>query len=121
MHRRDFIALLGGTAIPWALPLNAQQVGKRARIGVFSATADDPVRGPAYRAFLDEMGRLGFGEGQNLTVEHRPTDRDLSALSVDAKELASLNVDALVALGAEPSLKACISATRTIPIVGCVP
>jgi putative ABC transport system substrate-binding protein len=117
MYRRNVIALLGGTVISWPLPLRAQQIGKTARIGVFSAAADNPVMGPATRAFLDEMRRLGFGEGQNLIVEFRPTNRDLSALSADAKELVSLKVDALVALGAEPPLKACISASRTIPIV----
>ena len=117
MDRRDFIALLGGMAIPWARPVHAQQIGKRARIGVLGAAQDNPVMGPAYRAFIDELRRLGFEQGQNLTVEHRPTEQDLSALFADAKELASLNVDALVALGAEPSLKACIAASRTIPIV----
>jgi putative tryptophan/tyrosine transport system substrate-binding protein len=117
IHRRDFITLLGGTTIPWTQPLHAQQIGKRARIGVLAAATDNPVMGPAYRAFVDEMRRLGFDEGQNLTVEHRSTEQDFSALSADANELVSLNVDALVALGAEPALKACISASRTIPIV----
>lgn len=117
LHRRHLIALLSGMATTWALPLKAQQVGKQARIGVLGAAADNPIMGPAYRAFLDEMRRLGFEEGQNLTVDHRRTDQDLSALSSAAKEMASFNADALVALGAEPSLKACISASRTIPIV----
>jgi len=117
MHRRAAIALLGGTAISWPLPLNAQQVSKTGRIGIFSAGPDTPIMGPAYRAFLAEMRRLGFVEGHNLAVDLRPTDRDLSTLSAAAKEMVSLKVDALVALGAEPALKACISASRTIPIV----
>ncbi|WP_192735624.1 ABC transporter substrate-binding protein [Bradyrhizobium sp. OAE829] len=117
MHRRGFIALLAGMSVPWASPLYAQQIAKRARIGVLGAATDNPVMGPAYRAFVEELRRLGFDEGQNLIVEHRPTEQNLAALSADAKELVSLNVDALVALGAEPSLKACISASRTIPIV----
>ena len=41
----------------------------------------------------------------------------MAALSADATELVGLKVDVLVALGAEPSLKACVSASRTIPIV----
>jgi putative tryptophan/tyrosine transport system substrate-binding protein len=117
MYRRDFIALLAGMSAPWASPLYAQQTAKRARIGVLGASTGNPVMGPAYRAFVEELRRLGFDEGKNLTVEHRPTEQNLAALSADAKELASLNVDALVALGAEPSLKACIAASRTIPIV----
>src|SRR3954453_18527486 len=81
MHRRAVMALVGGAAISWPQSVNAQQVSKKARIGVFTAAPDNPVMGPASRAFLDEMRRLGFGEGQNLTVEFRRTDRDLSALS----------------------------------------
>ena len=117
MHRRAVIALLGGAAISWPLSLNAQQANKTARIGVFSAGRDLPIMGPAYSAFVAEMGKLGFVEGRNLTVEHRPTDRNLSALIADARELVSLQVDALVALGIEPALKACFSASRTVPIV----
>src|ERR1700754_3002694 len=117
VHRRSFITLLGGVAVSWAQPLRAQQPGKRAHIGVLSAGRDNPIMGPAYSSFLDEMRRLGFEENRNLTVDHRPTDQDPSTVSLSARELASFNVDALVALGAEPSLKACISASRKIPIV----
>ena len=54
---------------PW--PLRAQQAGKTFRIGVFSGSPDNPIMGPAYRAFLEELQKLGFTEGQNLTVEFR--------------------------------------------------
>ena len=117
MYRRNFIALLTGMSIPWASSLYAQQLAKPSRIGVLGAAADNPIMGPAYRAFLDELHRLGFERGQNLTVEHRSTEQDLSSLSADARALVGLNVDVLVALGAEPSLKACVSASRTTPVV----
>jgi putative tryptophan/tyrosine transport system substrate-binding protein len=117
MHRRAVISLLGAATISWPLSLKAQQVSKTARIGVFTSSTDNAVMGAASRAFLDEMRRLGFVEGQNLRVELRHTERDLAALSADATELVGLKVDVLVALGAEPALKACVSASRTIPIV----
>jgi putative ABC transport system substrate-binding protein len=117
VHRRNFMALLGGMSALWAPSLYAQQIGKRTRIGVLGSATDNPIMGPAYRAFVQEMRRLGFDEGQNLIIEHRPSEQDLSALSADAKELVSLNVEALVALGTEATLKACISASRTIPII----
>jgi putative ABC transport system substrate-binding protein len=117
MQRRDFIALLAGMSAPWASPLYAQQLGKRALIGVLGAAADNPIMGPAYRAFLDELYRLGFVKDQNLIVEHRSPEQDFSSLSADARTLVDLNVDALVALGAEPALKACVSASRTTPVV----
>jgi putative ABC transport system substrate-binding protein len=115
MPRRDFIGFLASAAVLWPLGSRAQP-GMR-RIGVLAAAADNPIMGPAYRAFLDELRTLGFEQGQNLAVEHRSTERDFAALSADARELVRGKVDALVALGAEPSLKACIEASRSIPIV----
>jgi putative tryptophan/tyrosine transport system substrate-binding protein len=117
MHRRAVISLLGAAIISCPLSLSAQQVSKTARIGVFTSSTDNAIMGAASRAFLDEMRRLGFVEGQNLRVELRHTERDLAALSADATELVGLKADVLVALGAEPALKACVSASRTIPIV----
>jgi putative ABC transport system substrate-binding protein len=105
VHRRNFMALLGGMSALWAPSLYAQPIGKRTRIGVLGAATDNPVMGPGYRAFVEEMRRLGFDEGQNLIVEHRPSEQDFSALSADAKELVSLHVDVLVALGAESSFE----------------
>jgi putative tryptophan/tyrosine transport system substrate-binding protein len=116
MRRRDFVALLGGTAM-WPLPLRAQQTGKMARIGVFGGSPDNPIMGPAYRAFGEELRKLGYAEGQNLIVEYRTTVPDISVLTAQAREFIRLQVDVVVALGAEPGLKAAAAASHTIPIV----
>jgi putative tryptophan/tyrosine transport system substrate-binding protein len=116
MRRREFITLVGGAAA-WPLGARAQQSSKPFRIGVFSATTSNPVMGPAYLAFLDELRRLGFTAGQNLTVDHRPSDQDLSALREQAVNMVRANPDALVALGSERLLQACLRASRTLPIV----
>jgi putative ABC transport system substrate-binding protein len=116
IRRRDLIALLGGGAVAWPLTARAQQPGKTVRIGVF-AGAHNPVMGPAYRAFLDELSRAGFNQGYNLTVEQQPTDQELPALSEQAIAMVRANPDALVALGSEPVLQACVAASRTIPII----
>jgi succinylarginine dihydrolase len=96
VRRREFITLLGGAAIGWPLAARAQQAGKSARIGVF-AGAHNPVIGPAYRVFLDELRRAGFSEGQNLTVEQRAADQDSPALSAQAAAMVRANADVLVA------------------------
>jgi putative ABC transport system substrate-binding protein len=75
LKRRDFITLLGGAAAAWPLAARAQQTGRAARIGVFTG-ATIPVMATAYRAFVDELRRLGFGEGQNLIIELRPGDQE---------------------------------------------
>jgi putative ABC transport system substrate-binding protein len=116
MRRRDFIALLGGASC-WPALAPAQQQGKTFRIGVFSGAAGNSIMGPAYAAFLDELRRLGFVEGQNLNVEYRPTVPDVSTMIVQARDLVRSEVDAFAALGAEPALKAVVAATNTIPIV----
>ena len=101
----------------WPLPLRAQQTGKMARIGVFGGSPDNPIMGPAYRAFGEELRKLGYAEGQNLTVEYRTTVPDIAVLTAQARELVRLKVDALVALGGETGLKAAAAASHTIPIV----
>jgi putative tryptophan/tyrosine transport system substrate-binding protein len=89
--------------------------GKPARVGLFAS--DNPVMGPATDAFLDELRRAGFVEGQNLTVDRRSTAQDSTAFQVQAAEMVRTNSDVLVALGSEPVLQACMQASRTLPIV----
>ena len=116
MRRRDVIRLLGGATALATFAARAQQSGKPARIGVFVG-AGNPVMAPAYRAFLDELQKSGFSQGQNLLVEQRPTDRDLPTLTAQAAEMVRTSPDVLVALGAEPILQAFLRASSTIPIV----
>ena len=120
MKRREFIAGLGGAAVApmvlWPAAVRAQPSGKKVHLGVFGAPTN-PITGPAFRAFHDELRKAGFVEGRNLFADWRPTDQDLAALSAQAAEMARANVDALVALGAEQTLQACVRASRSIPIV----
>lgn len=113
MKRREFIALLGGTML--AQPAHAQQPAKR--LGIFAASAANPVMGPASRAFFDELRKIGFVEGRNLIVDRQPSDLDHSALTAQAVAMAGAKPDVLVALGSEPLLEAFVRASKTIPIV----
>jgi putative ABC transport system substrate-binding protein len=116
MRRREFITLVGGAAVTaWPLTARAQRAAT-VRIGVFAGFTN-AIMGPAYRAFLDELRKGGFVEGRNLSIDLRPSDQDLSTLSAQAAEMARGKADVLVALGLEAALQACMSASRTIPIV----
>ena len=117
MRRRNFVALLGGAAFAWPNLLAAQQSGKTSRIGVLGWNKANPVMTPAYRSLVEELRRLGFNEGQNLTIEVRPSDQDMLKLVKAATELIALKVDVLVALGTEFTLKAALAATQQVPIV----
>jgi hypothetical protein len=67
MKRREFITLLGAVTIAKPPAADAQVVaGKPARVGLFAS--DNPVMGPATDAFLDELRRAGFVEGQNFST-----------------------------------------------------
>jgi putative ABC transport system substrate-binding protein len=72
--------------------------------------------GSAYLAFLAELGRLGFREGENLTVLHHPTVENATVLAGKAKEFSDAKVDVLVSLGTELALKAAVASSQTIPI-----
>ena len=80
MRRRDFIALLGGTAVEWPLVARTQQMGKVYRIGILETI-------PAVRnaANLDALRKglrdFGYVEGQNLVIEYRNIDRRMVAPS----------------------------------------
>jgi putative ABC transport system substrate-binding protein len=116
MRRREFIATFAAVAA-CPVPVLAQPAGRNFRIGVFSGSADNPIMGPAYRFFLAELARLGFREGENLTVLFQSTVQSADVLAARAKEFADAKVEVLVALGTESALKAVVTASQTLPIV----
>jgi putative ABC transport system substrate-binding protein len=65
------------------------------------------------------MRRLGFIEGQNLTVEYRAYGLRFDLLSQFAAELVKARVD-VIAAGGEEAVRALQEATKTIPIVAIV-
>ena len=67
MKRREFITLLGGAAAMWPLAARAQQPGKR--VGWLGPGLDYPVQSLGRQVLLAELRKLGFTEGQNLTIE----------------------------------------------------
>ena len=87
------------------------------RVGFFGGDRSSPFAAAIYQAFLDELQIHGFRNGQNLIVDFRRVEQDLSALSADAAELVQSNVNVLVTQGTEPALQAALGATRTVPIV----
>ena len=120
MKRRDFITLLGGAAFaPAILPLaaTAQQArtGRVYRVGLVMGS-NSPVFTPARMAFLDEMRKLGFIEGQNFVLEVRSNQQDSQQLLALMSDLGS-KVDAIVSGGTEQTLRAAVSASPSIPII----
>jgi putative tryptophan/tyrosine transport system substrate-binding protein len=115
MSRRKFITLLGGAAA-WPLAARAQQAGRTYRLGCLLASPRDSSRNVA---FLDELRRLGFIEGQNLIVEYRAYAQHVDLIPQYAAELVQARVDVIAASGDE-TVRAIQQATKTIPIVAIV-
>jgi putative tryptophan/tyrosine transport system substrate-binding protein len=74
---------------------------------------------PHYRAFFEELRRLGYVEGKNLVVERYSAGGRSDRYSDLAREIVRTQPDAIFLLGARvaPHFKA---ATSTVPIIGIV-
>ena len=118
MKRRYFITLLGAATVAWPVAAHAQQLaGRDARIGILQPSPDNPVVSLGYPAFVDELKKSGFSEGQNLTIEAVRVDQSAQRLFAETADLVRSNVELLVVIAAEPVLQAAVAASRTIPIV----
>ena len=73
------------------------------------------MRGP-HGAFRQELSKLGWIEGKNITIEYRFAEQKPERLPELAADLVRLKVDLIVVSGT-PSALAAKRATTTIPIV----
>jgi putative tryptophan/tyrosine transport system substrate-binding protein len=124
MRRRDFIVgLILANTVGRA---HAEQAGKVYRLAIVSPatppaemneTNRNPYLARGYRAFFEEMQRLGYAEGQNLIVERYSGEGQPEHFRALADNVASQNPDVVWAF-ASPLVLAFKAATTTIPIVG---
>ncbi len=122
MRRRDFITALG-TAATWPLAARAQQPAKMKRIAFVrpaGPVSEVSVSGsPYYRAFFEELSRLGYVEGQNLGVERYSGEGRPDRYAELARDVVNTHPDLIIAVAARLSLDF-KTATTTIPIVSLI-
>jgi putative ABC transport system substrate-binding protein len=111
MKRRQFIALLGSAAIGWPLLVHAQQ-RRLHRVGILSQDLQPSL----LETFRDELHKLGYVEGKNISIELRNAAGRNERLPALAEELLKLNVDVIVAVNT-PAVQAAKKATKTVPVV----
>jgi putative tryptophan/tyrosine transport system substrate-binding protein len=70
MIRREFITLLGGSAVAWPIAARAQQAGKLPTIGFLGASAAS-VQSQHVAAFVQRLRELGWIDGHTVGVEVR--------------------------------------------------
>jgi putative tryptophan/tyrosine transport system substrate-binding protein len=120
VRRREFIALLSGSAVAssllWPLAARAQPERVR-RIGVLMGTSEsDPNQKALVSTFTRSLADLGWKEGANIRIERRWAEADLARLRSQAAELARIAPDALFAQGT-PGTTALRQAAPTTPLV----
>ena len=117
MKRREFITLLGGTAV-WPLAARAQQTRRIRQIWVLSSVAaDDPEVQIRMAAFHQGLQEAGWVVGRNLLVEYRWSRAgDAEQSRKYAAELVALAPELILAV-ATAAVEPLQQATRTTPIV----
>jgi putative ABC transport system substrate-binding protein len=110
MRRRDFIALLGGTAAACPLAAHAQQSAMPV-IGFLAEVPDVPHLNAAFHR---GMAQLGYLEGKNFSTEYRFKPESVPQAAAD---LVRRNVNAIFA-AAPAAVAAASKATTSIPVVG---
>ena len=87
------------------------------RIAMVSVARDMSANGARiYRAFFEELSRLGYVEGQNLGVERYSGEGRTERYAELARDVVNTHPDLILAVGGRLSLDFKM-ATTTIPIV----
>src|SRR5260370_1023855 len=114
MRRREFISVLGGTAVGWPLMAHAQQPVKK--IGFLSVSSPG-LHAPFVTAFNEGLKETGFIEGQNLAIEYSWAEGKFDQLPELAEDLIRDKVDVIAAMSGDLSIRAAIKASSTITVV----
>jgi putative tryptophan/tyrosine transport system substrate-binding protein len=117
MRRRKFIALLGSSAVAWPLTARGQQLDRTRRIGMLmSASENDTEYQVLLATFRDELRKMGWEQGRNISIDYRWKAVDEKSRQRLAKELVALQPDLMLGQST-PTTAALLQQTSTIPIV----
>src|ERR1700757_4542824 len=119
MRRREFmVGVLLAVATSSA---RAQQRVTQRRIAIFhpaipTTLLKETGGGSAWPAFFRELRRLGYVEGQNLSIQRYSAEGHHERYADLAREIVTRNPD-LIVTGTNPVVIAFRAATSTIPVV----
>jgi putative ABC transport system substrate-binding protein len=117
VRRRDFITLMGSSAVLWPMAARARQGDRLRRIGVLmNLTAEDPVSIARAKAFAEGLQALGWVEGRNVQIDYRWAASKADLFRRYAAELVALEPDAILTSGGA-GVSPVLEVTRTIPVI----
>jgi putative tryptophan/tyrosine transport system substrate-binding protein len=117
MRRREFIALLGGSAAAWPLAARAQQPERVRRVGVLMPLPPGDAEAQArVRAFREELRKRGWASGVNVQFDERWTIDNMDLIRSAAANLVELKPDVILAVGGRV-IPVLMQMTRSVPIV----
>src|SRR4029453_3355558 len=115
MKKRITLGLLATLFLANVSLADAQQPGKIFRIGFLDSSNASGMAG-LLGAFQQELSKLGWIEGKNITIEYRFAEGKTERQPELAADLVRLKVDLIVVSGVSAALAA-KKATTSIPIV----
>jgi putative tryptophan/tyrosine transport system substrate-binding protein len=117
MIRREFIALVGGAVLAFAVDANAQTPPRARRIGVLmnGVAANETAQSYA-QIFVQGLNSLGWTEGQNLYIDWRWSAGEPALARTYAADLIGLAPDVILS-ASTTNLTALLRVNQTIPIV----
>ena len=98
MKKRITLWLLATLFLANVSLADAQQTGKISRIG-FLDTSTASGSAVLVEAFRQELSKLGWIEGKNITIEYRFAEQKTERLPELAADLVRLKVDLIVVTG----------------------
>ena len=114
MRRRDFMALIGGSAMAWPAKVRAQR-STLPVIGILMGGSAESFA-PLEPAFRKGMNEGGFPDGSNVPFELRLANGQVARLPALAADLISRR-PSVIATQTLPAALAAKAATSTIPVV----
>ena len=113
--RREFISLLGGTAIAWPCAARAQQGGRLSEVTVWMGRANDSEGQRYAAAFRERLQALGWTNRRNIRIDYRWVTGDIDRVNL-AKEVIEQHPDVIL-VETTPAVAALSRESSTIPIV----
>jgi putative ABC transport system substrate-binding protein len=114
MRRREFITLLGGSAVTWPLAARAQKSLPRIGWLVYG----DAQLGPIDQSLKEALAQAGLVDGRNIEIIFRYANGISDRLAELAAELVAQNPNLLLAIGGDVIKPLSEASKGSIPIVG---